>query len=458
MKFGIEQAKQELKNVISLELSKDAQGRYIRDHVQQLPVMLVGPAGAGKTQTVGNVARELGIGLISYSLTHLTRQSLLGLPEITCFTNEGREIKDTRYTLSEIIGSVMRAVAEGQKEGILLLDEANCASETIQPSLLSFFQTKVLGNTELPEGWILVLCGNPPKSIYNKNARAFDAALVDRLRVIEVTLNNKEYYTYAKKKDFHSTVLFYLFTHIKDAYLCEESDAGLELVTYRTWENLSNVIKLYESNNIEVTAVTVNEFVKNDRIAKSFYEMYKYSKIKSEDYTDFVAKIYEGKWDSSMIESLKGMSKPMQYGITSFCFDKISRKVEEAFKAHESLQKIRTTIRSDNGASEALFAEEADMPHDYSEELKRIEYEVSEDRREQTLKDFHNSQIGRLKISMCAVAESLDHFIGGLEELGDKTLLKFYLNMLDRDEKWIYLMSNTSHAVIDKINEKLKIA
>ena len=304
----------------------------------------------------------------------------------------------------------------------------------------------------------MVLCGNPPKSIYNKNARAFDGALTDRLRVIEVTLNNKEYYDYAKKKGFHDAVLFYLFTHIKDAYLCEEGEAALELVTYRTWENLSDTIKLYEANGIEVTPITVNEFVKNDRIAKNFYEMYRYSRVDRKEYEDLVTGIFDGKLDSSTIARLKGMSKPMQYGITSFCFDEISRKVGEAFEEHEFLQKIRTGIRSGDGVQETLFTEEGKVPQRYADEVKRIEYEVSKDAREQALKDYHNAQVGELKNTMSTVAESLDYFIGKLEELGDKTLLKFYLNMLDRDEKWIYLLSNTSHAVIDGINEKLKAA
>ena len=144
--------------------------------------------------------------------------------------------------------------------------------------------------------------------------------------------------------------------------------------------------------------------MKNDRIAKNFYEIYRYSRVDRKEYEDLVTGIFDGKWDSSTIASLKGMSKPMQYGITSFCFDEISRKVGEAFEEHEFLQKIRTGIRSGDGVQETLFTEEGKVPRRYADEVKRIEYEVSKDAREQTMKDFHNAQVVELKNTMSTVA------------------------------------------------------
>ena len=57
--------------------------------------------------------------------------------------------------MSEIIASVYeRMETTGQKEGILFLDEINCVSETLAPTMLQFLQTKTFGNTRLPEGWV----------------------------------------------------------------------------------------------------------------------------------------------------------------------------------------------------------------------------------------------------------------------------------------------------------------
>ena len=49
----------------------------------------------------------------------------------------------SEYTMSEIIASVYDVMAEsGIREGILFLDEINCVSETLAPSMLQFCSTR----------------------------------------------------------------------------------------------------------------------------------------------------------------------------------------------------------------------------------------------------------------------------------------------------------------------------
>ena len=118
-------------------------------------------------------------------MTHHTRQSALGLPYITKKEFGGKEYSVTEYTMSEIIASVYDAIEEsGIREGILFLDEINCVSETLGPSMLQFLQYKVFGRHAVPEGWVIVTAGNPPE--YNRSVREFDVATLDRLKVINV--------------------------------------------------------------------------------------------------------------------------------------------------------------------------------------------------------------------------------------------------------------------------------
>jgi replication-associated recombination protein RarA len=44
--------------------------------------LFTGAPGIGKTAIVSQVASEMGISLVSYSMTHHTRQSAIGLPFI----------------------------------------------------------------------------------------------------------------------------------------------------------------------------------------------------------------------------------------------------------------------------------------------------------------------------------------------------------------------------------------
>src|SRR5690554_5277187 len=112
--------------------SKNKFGDYVFPIEKQRPIFLIGPPGIGKTAIMEQVAQELDVGLIPYSMTHHTRQSALGLPFIVKKKYGDQEYDITEYTMSEIIASVFETIEEtGKKEGILFLDEINCVSETL---------------------------------------------------------------------------------------------------------------------------------------------------------------------------------------------------------------------------------------------------------------------------------------------------------------------------------------
>ena len=78
--MNIKRAKQEIKDTIEAYLAKDAVGGDRIPSIRQRPVLLMGPPGIGKTQIMEQISREMGIGLVAYTITHHTRQSASGLP------------------------------------------------------------------------------------------------------------------------------------------------------------------------------------------------------------------------------------------------------------------------------------------------------------------------------------------------------------------------------------------
>ena len=159
--MNIKRAKEEIKNTIEAYLLKDDFGEYVIPAVRQRPVLLMGPPGVGKTQIMEQVARECKIGLVSYTITHHTRQSAVGLPFIKEKDYGGSRYSVTEYTMSEIIASVYeRMERTGIREGILFIDEINCVSETMAPMMLQFLQCKTFGNQRVPVGWFIVAAGN----------------------------------------------------------------------------------------------------------------------------------------------------------------------------------------------------------------------------------------------------------------------------------------------------------
>lgn len=154
--MNIKRAKEELKNTIRAYLAKNSYGEYEIPVMGQRPVLLMGPPGIGKTQIMEQVARECGIGLVAYTITHHTRQSAIGLPFISEQTYGEKAVSVTQYTMSEIVAAVYNKMEEtGLKEGILFIDEINCVSETLAPAMLQFLQYKTFGNHKIPDGWII---------------------------------------------------------------------------------------------------------------------------------------------------------------------------------------------------------------------------------------------------------------------------------------------------------------
>ena len=139
--MNIKEAKEQIKNAVTAYFSKDEFGNYVIPIERQRPVFMIGAPGIGKTAIMEQIAQELNVGLVSYSMTHHTRQSALGLPYIKKEEYDGEEFSVSEYTMSEIIASVYKLRKEtGCREGILFLDEINCVSETLAPSMLQFLQ------------------------------------------------------------------------------------------------------------------------------------------------------------------------------------------------------------------------------------------------------------------------------------------------------------------------------
>ena len=89
--MNIKEAKDEIQRAITSYLMKDEFGEYRISRVRQRPILLIGDPGIGKTAIMEQITQELGIGLVSYSMTHHTRQSAIGLPKIETKIYDGKE-------------------------------------------------------------------------------------------------------------------------------------------------------------------------------------------------------------------------------------------------------------------------------------------------------------------------------------------------------------------------------
>lgn len=341
--MNIKQAKEDIKNAVSAYLTKDQFGSLVIPIERQRPIFLMGAPGIGKTAIMEQIAQELQIGLVSYSMTHHTRQSALGLPFIVTKSYGGEEYSVSEYTMSEIIASVYDIIEEtGVTEGILFLDEINCVSETLAPAMLQFLQYKTFGRHSVPKGWIVVTAGNPPE--YNNSVREFDIVTWDRLKRIDVEADYEVWKEYALAKGTHPAITTYLDIKKGDFYKIETTVDGKSFVTARGWTDLSDMIKLYEQKNFPVNEQLVSQYLQNKKIAKSFAVYYDLFKKYQSDYQ--VDKILEGKADTAIVERAKAAKFDERLSLLGLLVDGLIGKTRDVFAADGAVTELMNCLKT----------------------------------------------------------------------------------------------------------------
>ena len=345
--MNIQEAKEQIKRSVSIYLMKDENGKYRIPVEKQRPVFLYGAPGIGKTAIMEQIAKELDISLVAYSMTHHTRQSALGLPYIVQKEYQGKSYDISRYTMSEIIASVYDKMEEsGKTEGILFLDEINCVSETLGPSMLQFLQYKIFGNQKVPEGWVVVTAGNPPE--YNRSVREFDVVTMDRLKVVEVVPDLYAWQYYAMQNGVHNAILTYLEIKKEDFYIIESTIDGKSYVTARGWEDLSEAIKLYEEKGYPVDEALIAQYLRNNRIIGEFSVYYSlYSRYRT-DYQ--IRRILDGTYDPAIRTMAQNAGFDERISVTGLLIEAIIPQIRENIEREEELKERLISLREEKAA------------------------------------------------------------------------------------------------------------
>jgi len=361
--MNIKRAKQEIIDTIQSYLLKDEYGEYVIPTVHQRPVLLLGAPGIGKTQIMEQIAEECRIGLVSYTITHHTRQSAIGLPFIVKENYGGREYSVTSYTMSEIVASVYQKMERtGLKEGILFIDEINCVSETLAPAMLRFLQYKSFGNQEIPEGWIIVAAGNPPE--YNKSVHDFDVVTLDRVKKIEVEPQFEVWKEYAYQAGVHQAVISYLNTKPLHFYKMETTVDGRLFATPRGWEDLSRIIKVYEKLDKQVDREVVVQYIQHPEIAVDFADYLELSRRYETDYR--IDEIMSGNIPDVLIKKLAHASFDERLGVLGLVTARCMNGFRAFCEQEDFLKKLHPVLLEAKAALEGAFS---GQPREYLKDL-----------------------------------------------------------------------------------------
>lgn len=284
--MDIQEAKEEIKRTLRAYTRKGTDGVSYQIPVEkQRPILLIGPPGIGKTAIMAQIAQEEQVGLVSYTMTHHTRQSAIGLPILKEKEYGGQLFSVTEYTMSEIVASIYDAMEEtGQKTGILFIDEINCVSETLAPVMLQLLQNKAFGSHPIPGGWLIVGAGNPPE--YNKSVREMDIVTLDRVKYMAVEADLEIWQGYAADSRIHTCIQAFLTVYPQSFYHIGQTELERSFVTARGWEDLSCILYVYEEMGEAVTEHLIEQYLHSPAIAREFFLFYGLFQHYRQEYQD----------------------------------------------------------------------------------------------------------------------------------------------------------------------------
>lgn len=344
--MNIRQATEQIEGAVRAYLATDGRGLPLVPEQMQRPIIMMGPPGIGKTAIVSQVAERLGINFVSYSITHHTRQSALGLPYIADATFGGRTYRVSRYTMSEIIGAAYDAIeASGVAQGILFLDEVNCVSETLAPAMLQFLQYKTFGQHRLPLGWAIVCAGNPPE--YNRAARDFDPATMDRMKRIDVEPSLEVWMDYAVAHGVHPAITTYLSNKPASFYRVRAAATGTRMVTARGWEDLSRMLVAYEREGLEVGVALVGQYLQDREIAEDFALYWDLFAKYQDDYK--VDAILAGKADEAIVSRARRAAFDERVALVNLLLDAVVERVHAIEATEGALRRVRDDLSDARG-------------------------------------------------------------------------------------------------------------
>jgi hypothetical protein len=155
-----------------------------------MPVLLQGRHGIGKSEIVPQVAAELGIDCLVRDLSLMEPPDLIGLPRAA---EDGR----TRYAPPAWLP------ASGQ--GLFLLEELNRCPRYMLAPCLQLLTARALNDYRLPPGWLPCAAINPAADGYH--ADELDQALLARFLRVEVAPALGEWLTWAGAHGVHEKIV-----------------------------------------------------------------------------------------------------------------------------------------------------------------------------------------------------------------------------------------------------------
>jgi hypothetical protein len=200
-------------------------------HDQSL--LFLSPPGVGKSDSVMQAAAEVGLPCRSLLGTQIAPEDVSGIPQIV---GERSVFCPPRVLLPE-----------NPEPFCLFLDELPACPPDIQKAFYSLLLERRLGEHYLPRGSWVVAAGNRAED--RALVRTISSALINRVVVLNVRVDVKEWLLWAKANGVRTEILAFI-TYIPAALMRAVPRLPVPFSTPRAWASFSKALDLAEAGCI----------------------------------------------------------------------------------------------------------------------------------------------------------------------------------------------------------------
>lgn len=230
--------------------------------IRSTVINLEGEAGIGKTQTVYQIAKELGehlkapVDVINWKLMSREKEDVGGYPsrseiEVTTQT-PGEEPSVRKVSCFEYVPE--RLLAEVEQRGnpaILFFDEWPRADKAVCSVMFSAIEDGQLGSFRIPNNWFIIAASNP-RDGYQGNGVDSDHAYRRRFCWLATKFDYEEFMAHIKKVEFHPAVVAYCAQHVDHVLDTVARAKGLVYANPAAWEKVSNYVRACEDERLPI--------------------------------------------------------------------------------------------------------------------------------------------------------------------------------------------------------------
>ncbi len=170
------------------------------------------------------------------------------------------------------------------------------------------------------------------------------------MNVIEVEAEYSVWKEYAKNKELHPAIINFLDINKDYFYGVETTVKGKNYITARGWEDLSEMIKLYEESGLEVKSTLVEQYIRNERVVREFsayYELFK--KYRS---TYRINEILNGTITDEIVSRASKASLDERLSVMGMLIDNICHEIRENIYEADVLKDVLAPLKAIKALSE----------------------------------------------------------------------------------------------------------